>query len=224
MICIKHAVIQSLLLASALALTACSAIEPSSIVEKQRTARPEEKPESLAKNGAIFKQAKFRSIYEDYRAHDVGDVITVLIQEKVSADKKNAASDSKSGSIDTNLQKFFGVPLSGMNSAEETSMKSDSKGTGSASYNFTGTIAVTVIEVLANGNLVVSGEKQIGMDKGTEFIRLSGVVVPQMITVGNTLPSSKLADARVEYRTNAQVDSVEVLKTLQRVFSSVLLI
>ena len=207
-----------------LSLSACSAIEPSSIVDKQRTARPEEKPETVAKNGAIFKQAKFRSIYEDYKAHDVGDVITVVIQEKVSADKKNAASDTKSGSIDTNLQKFFGIPMSGMNSAEETSMTSNSKDTGSASYNFTGTIAVTVIEVLPNGNLVVSGEKQIGMDKGTEFIRLSGVVVPQMITVGNTLPSSKLADARVEYRTNAQVDTVEVLKSLQRVFSAVLLL
>lgn len=209
---------------SALSLTACSAIEPSSIVEKQRTARPEEKPDTLAKNGAIFKQAKFHSIYEDYKAHDVGDVITILIQEKVSADKKNAASDAKSGKIDTNLQKFFGIPMTGMNSAEETSMTSKSTDAGSASYNFTGTIAVTVIEVLPNGNLVVSGEKQIGMDKGTEFIRLSGVVVPQMITVGNTLPSSKLADARVEYRTNAQVDTVEVLKSLQRVFSAVLLL
>ena len=62
------------------------------------------------------------------------------------------------------------------------------------------------------------------MDKGTEFVRLSGVVVPQMIQAGNLLPSSKLADARIEYRTNAQIDPSELLKSLQRIFSAVLLL
>lgn len=207
-----------------LVVQGCVSLEPNSIVDQPRTARPEEKPESVAKNGAIYQSAKFRSIYEDYKARAVGDVITIVIQEKVSADKKNAISDTKTGKIDTNLQKFFGVPMTGMNSAEETTITSNSKDSGSSSYNFIGTIAVTVIEVLPNGNLVVSGEKQIGMDKGTEFIRLSGVVVPQMIMVGNTLPSSKLADARVEYRTNGQMDPAELLKSLQRVFSALLIL
>ena len=203
--------------------SACS-VPPSSIVDHPRSARPQEKDEVLVRNGAIYQPGRYRSIYEDYRAHDVGDVITILVQEKISADKKNTVSDSKSGKIDTNLQKFFGIPMAGMNSAESTNITSDSKDSGSSSSDFTGTIAVTVIEVLPNGNLVVSGEKQIGLDRGTEFIRLSGVVVPQMIQVGNLLPSTKLADARVEYRTNSQVDPSEVLKSLQRVFSAVLLL
>lgn len=207
----------------AVLLSGCS-VPPTSIVDHPRSARPLEKEDTVARNGAIFQPGKFRSIYEDYRAHDVGDVITILVQEKISADKKNTISDSKSGKIDTNLQKFFGIPMAGMNSAESTNITSDSKDSGSSSSDFTGTIAVTVIEVLANGNLVVSGEKQIGLDRGTEFIRLSGVVVPQMIQVGNILPSTKLADARVEYRTNSQVDPSEVLKSLQRVFSAVLLL
>lgn len=203
--------------------SACS-VPPSSIVDHPRSARPQEKDEVLVRNGAIYQPGRYRSIYEDYRAHDVGDVITILVQEKISADKKNTVSDSKSGKIDTNLQKFFGIPMAGMNSAESTNITSNSKDSGSSSSDFTGTIAVTVIEVLPNGNLVVSGEKQIGLDRGTEFIRLSGVVVPQMIQVGNLLPSTKLADARVEYRTNSQVDPSEVLKSLQRVFSAVLLL
>ena len=203
--------------------SACS-VPPTSIVDHPRSARPQEKDEVLVRNGAIYQPGRYRSIYEDYRAHDVGDVITILVQEKISADKKNTVSDSKSGKIDTNLQKFFGIPMAGMNSAESTNITSNSKDSGSSSSDFTGTIAVTVIEVLPNGNLVVSGEKQIGLDRGTEFIRLSGVVVPQMIQVGNLLPSTKLADARVEYRTNSQVDPSEVLKSLQRVFSAVLLL
>ena len=205
-------------------LSGCLSVDPSSIVDQPRTARPSQQTAAAPSQGAIFQSGQYRSLYEDYRAHQVGDVLTILIQEKVSADKKNAASDSKSGKIDTNLQKIFGMSLGNMNTSEQTTMQSDAKAAGSASYVFSGTIAVTVIEVLSNGNLMVSGEKQIGMDKGTEFVRLSGVVVPQMIQSGNILPSSKLADARIEYRTNAQIDPSELLKSLQRIFSAVLLL
>jgi len=59
--------------------------------------------------------------------------------------------------------------------------------------------------VLPNGNLVVSGEKQVALDKGTEFIRFSGVVNPDTISLGNTVPSTKVADARIEYRTNTKI-------------------
>jgi flagellar L-ring protein precursor FlgH len=62
------------------------------------------------------------------------------------------------------------------------------------------------------------------MDEGTEFIRLSGVVAPMLIQSGNTIPSTKLADARVEYRTNSQIDPAELLKSLNRIFSTVLLL
>ena len=58
---------------------------------------------------------------------------------------------------------------------------------------------MTVIEVLPNGNLLVAGEKQIGINQGTEFIRFSGVVNPVTIQAGNTVSSTKVADARIEY-------------------------
>ncbi len=80
-------------------------------------------------------------------------------------------------------------------------------------------MAVTVIEVLANGNLMVSGEKQVAFDKNAEFIRFSGVVNPDAI-VSNTIASTQVADARVEYRTNTRIDTTEVLSHLARfVFS-----
>ena len=61
---------------------------------------------------------------------------------------------------------------------------------------FTGAITVTVIDVLPNGNLIVAGEKQIGINQGVEFVRLSGVVDPRFIRAGNVVSSTQVADAR----------------------------
>jgi flagellar L-ring protein precursor FlgH len=175
-------------------------------------------------NGAIFQVDSFRPMFGDFRAHAVGDVLTIVITENVSADKKNGASGNNSGKMSASVDKLFGVTTSNLSMSETAQMQSAATAAGSASSNFTGTIAVTVLEVMPNGNLRVSGEKQIGLDKGTEFIRLSGMVMPSSIAVGNMVPSTKLADSRVEYRTNSQFDAAEILKWLSRLFSTVLLL
>lgn len=77
-----------------------------------------------------------------------------------------------------------------------------------------------MIDVLPNGNLSVSGEKQISFDRGTEFVRFSGVVSPDSITVGNFVPSNKVADARIEYRTNTKVDAASIAALVARFFLS----
>jgi flagellar L-ring protein precursor FlgH len=182
-------------------------------------------PVSVASNnGAIFQADTFRPMFGDFRAHAIGDVLTVVITEKVAADKKNAASDDNSGKMNASVDKLFGVKTTNLQISETAQMQSAAKATGSASSNFTGMIAVTVLEVMPNGNLRVSGEKQIGLDKGTEFIRLSGMVMPSSIEVGNMVPSTKLADSRVEYRTNSQFDGAEILKWIGRLFSTVFLL
>jgi flagellar L-ring protein FlgH len=94
--------------------------------------------------------------------------------------------------------------------------------TQSASNTFTGTIGVTVSEVLPNGNLIVVGEKQVAMDKGIEFIRFSGMVNPDTIQPGNTVSSTLVADARVEYRTSSQIDRAEMNSMMSRFFQSLL--
>jgi flagellar L-ring protein precursor FlgH len=81
---------------------------------------------------------------------------------------------------------------------------------------------VTVTEVLPNGNLIVAGEKQVAMNKGTEFIRFSGMVSPDTIQAGNMVSSNVIADARVEYRTNSRLDRAEVTSMLSRFFLSML--
>ena len=185
------------------ALAGCS-VAPSSIVDQPTTMRSSLPVSVASNNGAIFQADTFR--------------------EKVAADKKNAASDDNSGKMNASVDKLFGVKTTNLQISETAQMQSAAKATGSASSNFTGMIAVTVLEVMPNGNLRVSGEKQIGLDKGTEFIRLSGMVMPSSIEVGNMVPSTKLADSRVEYRTNSQFDGAEILKWIGRLFSTVFLL
>ena len=98
----------------------------------------------------------------------------------------------------------------------------DGKGQAAASNDFTGTITVTVIDVLPNGNMLVSGEKQIAMSQGSEFIRFSGIVNPVMVTPSNSVVSTQVADARIEYRANGYIDEAQTMGWLARFFNNVL--
>ena len=96
------------------------------------------------------------------------------------------------------------------------------KGDAAANNVFTGNITVTVIEVLANGNLLVSGEKQVSIGQGTEYIRLSGVVNPYFVSGANTIASANVADARIEYKATGAISEAQVMGWLARFFLSVL--
>ncbi len=99
-----------------------------------------------------------------------------------------------------------------------------STGTGSARANnaFNGTITVTVIDVYPNGNLLVSGEKMLAINQGSEFIRFSGVIDPNTVTSTNTVQSTQVADARIEYRGSGFIDQSNTMGWLQRFFLAIL--
>lgn len=203
-------------------LAGCAEV-PDSIIQRPAAATPRPMPAPAAANGAIFQNASYRPIFEDRQARLVGDVLTVVISEKTSAAKNRAMSGEKTGSTDSGITKLFQVPaatLAKIGATGSTDNSYEEKGASSSSNTFTGTITVTVIEVLSNGNLVVSGEKQIAFDKGTEYVRFSGVVNPTTIASGNLVSSTQVADARVEYRTNTRVDKAEVMSQIARFFLS----
>ena len=203
-------------------LLGCS-ITPTSIVPHPTTSSAiPVMPDS--QNGSIYQAGNFRSIYGDYRARAVGDILTININETVSANKSNKVADKYASSVNAQLKNLMGIDVKNMEATESAAINSSDQATSNSNYVFTGSVAVTVLQVLPNGNLLVSGEKQIGMDKGAEFIRISGVVAPINIQPGNVIPSTQLADARVEYRTNSQMDSAELVKSLGRILSAVLLL
>ena len=205
-------------------LGAC-ATTPSSIVQTPTTAVSPAAHASAVANGAIYQAASYRPLFEDRRARHVGDLLTIIINEKTTAAKAAGDSASKTNSITAAVPSIFGLPASitgRFSGSASASSKFEDKGAASSSNNFNGYIGVTVIDVLPNGNLVVSGEKQIAFDRGAEFIRFSGVVNPDTIVSGNTVPSTQVADARVEYRTNTRLDKADVMSQLTRFFLSAL--
>lgn len=216
---------KALYLAIVFALLAGCASTPSPIVQQPISARPQPGILPAPANGAIFQAAAYRPMFEDRRARMVGDILTITISEKTSAAKSAANSGSKAGATSSKVTSLFGVPAvttGKLGVGGATSNSFEEKGAESASNSFTGTIGVTVVDVLQNGNLVVSGEKQISFDKGSEFVRFSGVINPDTISTGNIVSSTQVADARVEYRTNTRVDKAEMMSMLARFFLSVL--
>lgn len=215
-------------LAGALALLAGCATTPDTIIHKPAagTVTPQQRAATAA-NGSIYQANSYRPIFEDRRARHVGDNLTIVINEKTSAAKAGSGSNSRSGSVSYSAPNLFGINgyipeklAAGV--AVTGSNKFEDKGAASSSNNFTGTIGVTVIEVMPNGNLLVSGEKQVAFDRGAEFIRFSGIVNPDNIALGNVVSSTLVADARVEYRTNSRLDAADIMSQMTRFFLSVM--
>ncbi len=206
--------------ALALTLSAC-AMTPTTVTQGPLTAKPAPIQPVAVNSGAIYNPAGYRPLFEDRRPRAVGDIMTITIAENTSATKATGSSGSKKGSVASSISALFGhdVPDATFTGKSETS--NEDRDAANASNVFSGSITVTVVDVLANGNLVVSGEKQISLDKGTEFVRLSGVVNPDFVNAGNTISSNKVADVRVEYRTNSKIDAALVTSALARFFLSI---
>lgn len=200
-------------------LAACS-ITPDSIVKQPMTARPQSAA-TPAKSGTIFNQAAYRPLFEDRRPRYVGDTVTVQIAENTTATKAGGSSASKDASVSGSITSFLGKPVPKATVGATGSRDYEEEAAANSSNAFNGAVTATVIEVLPNGFLVVSGEKQISLDKGTEFVRFSGVVNPDTITIGNFVSSTKIADARVEYRTNSKIDAAEIASMFARFFLSI---
>jgi len=211
--------LKSLAIASCLLVSAC-AITPDSVVKQPMTAKPAATAPVKTNNGAIFNSAAYHPLFEDRRPRFVGDIVTINIVENTSTTKNSESTGSKDGKAANSITSLFGHNVPAASFAGSSSNSYKDKDDAKSSNVFNGSITVTVIDVLPNGNLSVSGEKQISFDKGTEFVRFSGVVSPDSITVGNFVPSNKVADARIEYRTNTKVDAASIAAMVARFFLS----
>lgn len=208
------------------ALAGCITTSPATSVHQPMSVRPTEAVQAPPANGAIYQAAySNRPLFEDRRARNVGDTLTINIVENTSADKKSNTTTNRSSDNVFSVPTVVGLPGKTFQNAQ-LGAASDFKFSGdgeTASNNvFTGTITVTVIEVYANGNMLVSGEKQVGINHASEFIRFSGVVNPSNITPANSVNSVQVADARVEYRGSGQIENAQNMGWLSRFFLNVL--
>lgn len=209
-------------------LPACASYNPQAGVVEAPTPRPE--PEIIVAMapptmGAIFSAGTHRPLFENRRARLIGDVITVDISEKTSASKSTKSSINRTGAIDSTIT---GLPflkqstLGKFGVGGSSNNKFDGQGATGSDNDFTGQITVTVVQVMQNGNLVVAGQKQVGLNGNVDVLKFSGIVNPSTILPDNSVLSSKVADARLDFNGRGQIKEAQIMGWLSRFFLSFL--
>ncbi|AVQ84055.1 MULTISPECIES: flagellar basal body L-ring protein FlgH [unclassified Variovorax] len=206
----------------------CAQLPREPLVHQPMTARAESYAQLQPRRspGAIFQDGPgANALFEDRRPRNIGDILTIVINEKVNATKNSGANASRAGSttsVFAAIPKLIGGLLDGQDTKLSGTNSLTAKGGANANNTFSGVITVTVVDVMGNGNLLVSGEKQMGINQGTEFIRFSGVVNPRTVSGNNTVPSTLVADARIEYSAKGYIDEAQTMGWMQRIFLNVM--
>ncbi|OOC11496.1 MULTISPECIES: flagellar basal body L-ring protein FlgH [Thioalkalivibrio] len=166
--------------------------------------QPPEPVPQAQNNGSIYQASHSHGLFTDPKAARVGDILTVVLAESTDAQKSSSTSTNKDSDLNLGTLEAFGGeatrggrPLFGV--SNNSSRGFDGGGDSSQSNQLEGEITVTVAEVLPNGNLVIQGEKWLGINQGEEYVRLRGIVRPQDVNADNTVLSGQVADARISY-------------------------
>jgi flagellar L-ring protein precursor FlgH len=187
---------------------------------------PEDIPVEQAGNGSIYQVGRDVALFENSTARRIGDTVTINLQESTAAQKSSSTTTSKSTNIDMpgptlggGLVTIDGKQILGM--GIENNREFDGSGDSQLSNKLQGNITVTVAKRLANGNLLVRGQKWIGINQGREFIRIQGVIRPVDILPDNSIPSYKVADASISYGGQGALADANRPGLLSRFFNSV---
>ena len=192
-------------------------------------ALPEEDYTTALPSGGLFNPySSNNGLYTDTRAHKVGDLISVVLEERTSASKNAGTTLGKSNDIAFGALNVGGRPvtLNGYDTSVGLSNSSDFTGNSDAnqSNSLTGNISVSVVKVLANGNLVVRGEKWLMLNNGNEYIRVTGIVRSEDVSSDNSVSSQSIANARIQYGGTGDFADTQERGWLSRFFNSAFII
>jgi flagellar L-ring protein FlgH len=214
------------LLAATALLAGCAAPYPQPQVELAHTPvvnLPHVQP-AVASNGAIYQAASYRPLFEDHRARLVGDTLTINITERVSASQTSTSELSKTGSLAMGVTALPGIAGNSFNrasAAANSANENAGKGSNQNTNEFTGAITAVVTGVLPNGHLMISGEKQIGVNRNVDVLRFSGQVDPRSIGQGNAVSSTSVANVRIEQRGRGATADAHSVGWLSRFFLNI---
>lgn len=176
-------------------------------------------------NGSIFQTGRSVRLFEDTKAFRIGDLLSITLSESTNASKSAATNTTKDDEISLGAGTILGVtPTYKGKQIFNNEMTTERGFTGSGDTNqsnsLQGEISVMVIDIMPNGNLMVRGEKIIGLNQGSEFLRISGIVRPQDVSSNNVLVSSKLGNARIYYGGGGTIAEANTRGWLSRFFDS----
>ena len=162
---------------------------------------PVEQSVNAVNNGSMFQDNYVNNLYSDIKAHRIGDIITVYLEESTSANKKSGTSLEKKNEYGLNIDPVVVGPSASVGISAGLSQGSKFEGDADAdqSNNLHGSITVNVVRILNNGNLVIRGEKWLMLNNGDEFVRIKGVIRSEDVRSDNSISSMRVANARIEY-------------------------
>ncbi len=184
-------------------------------------------PAAVPVTGSLFQSARYRPAFEDPRARMPGDTLTIQITEKVSATQKSSSSIDRNGSVSGSVSAIPGIRAKELTRDRNFDLGGQSdnqfagKGDTVNDNTFQGSITATVQDVLPNGHLLVIGEKQIGVNQNVDVLRFSGTVDPRFIRPGNVVPSTQVANARIESKSRGAIGEAQSIGWLGRFFLNV---
>jgi flagellar L-ring protein precursor FlgH len=217
---------RALIVLAALALAGCAGAPLQEVPNDPAFAplEPSPPPPDFQAQGGI-EHARFgSSLFSDRRATQVGDIITVRLTERTQASKDADTQVKKNNDVQFNPGVILGNDLAGGSHSLETDITQDRDFQGQAqssqSNSLDGSIAVSVTEVLPNGLLRVRGEKWLQLNRGSEYIRLTGLVRQEDIAPDNSVASTRLADARIGYSGTGELAASNNMGWLAKFFNS----
>ncbi|ART79748.1 flagellar basal body L-ring protein FlgH [Oceanisphaera avium] len=222
----KHITVISAVVIAGLSLAGCSSTPYTPKPDDPAFAPviPSLSERQLEPNGSIFQESYANSLYSDVKAHSVGDIITVELAESTRAQKRATTQQGKDSSFNIGTPTLGGSALAVAGYPLSASMSSGNEFDGQANTNqsnsLQGSITVSVAQVLANGNLLVQGEKWIMLNTGEEYVRISGMIRPQDISSDNRIASNRVANSRIYYGGTGDFANTQTRGWLSKFFNS----
>jgi flagellar L-ring protein precursor FlgH len=210
-------------LAIALSLPACMPFIPDRAEPDYRPAYPDVPPPPPTEAGGLYRAGYQLSLFDDRRGIRVGDVVTIQLEERTVASKSAGTTLNKESTTTLPEPTVLGSVITGSgDNGLLTDINSENEFTGEAESgqrnSITGTITAVVTQVFPNGLVQIQGEKWLNLNRGEEYVRVSGLARPEDINGDNIVSSLRLADARIAYSGTGELADTNRAGWLTRFF------
>ncbi len=174
-------------------------------------------------------QSNRTTFFEDQRANDIGDIITVLIDIEDEATLENETERTRTGAENAGLDSFLGLEQSlnrvlpeAVNNANLADFDSNSTHSGTGSIEREDEVklrmAALIMQLLPNGNMVIHGKQEVLVNFEKRVLRIDGVIRPEDISVDNTVSYDQIAEARIVYGGEGHITDVQQPRYGQQIY------